>query len=318
MNPHITFPAAAIALAERTRFYDRAEAIAREGLESVDAYLERWRGLYPTQAERDRSADFLRALMRDALGWVFFQSDRIEEAEAELLASYELNPASWLNLHHLGELYEYNGDRPSAERFYVQGMNVDTLAANPNQAALERLYERDRGSLQGFDQYLETIAAADAESRHEEILGSKLEELRAAPSFELATLKGGTIDLDNLRGRIVVINYWGLWCYWCLAEMEDVEALHRRYADDPDVVILTINNDSDIEEVIEWMTGREFTFPVLRDDGYVGGAGINAFPTTWFLDTEGRIVFEKTGWSQEVAQEFSWRVEAIREGSPPQ
>ncbi len=63
------------------------------------------------------------------------------------------------------------------------------------------------------------------------------------------------------------------------------------------------------------MKKNGYDFAVLLDDGYVGKANVHAFPTTWFLDREGRKVFEKVGWSEKLLEEFSWRVEAIRGGS---
>jgi hypothetical protein len=94
--------------------------------------------------------------------------------------------------------------------------------------------------------------------------------------------------------------------------MPDLQKLHEKYASDPDVAILTIDNDQNPDDVPPWMKQKGFTFPVLLDDGYVTKVGITAFPTTWFLDREGRKVFEKVGWSEKLLEEFSWRIEAIR------
>ena len=60
------------------------------------------------------------------------------------------------------------------------------------------------------------------------------------------------------------------------------------------------------------MEKEGYTFPVLLDEGYVSDVKVRAFPTTWFVDPEGNICFEKMGWSEELAQEFGWRVEALR------
>jgi hypothetical protein len=94
--------------------------------------------------------------------------------------------------------------------------------------------------------------------------------------------------------------------------MPDLQKLHEKYAADPDVAILTIDNDQNPADVPPWMKEKGFTFPVLLDDGYVSKVAVHAFPTTWFLDREGRKVFEKVGWSEKLVEEFSWRVEAIR------
>lgn len=47
-------------------------------------------------------------------------------------------------------------------------------------------------------------------------------------------------------------------------------------------------------------------------DGYVNKAGIQGFPTTWFLNREGQIAFLKLGWTKELEEEFGWRIEALR------
>ena len=316
INPHIAYAAGAIALAERTSYYDRAEDVAKQGLVEGRKKVESQRAFYETQAEFDKSMDWMMALMHDALGWVYFQSDRIDDAEAELLTAYERNPEGFDNLHHLGQLYEYNGERPAAERYYVLGLNVDTPNANPNRAALETLYEHDRGSLEGFDAYLARIADSDAQARHAEILASRIENPEPPPPFELETLDGETVELDDLRGKIVVVNFWGIWCYWCVIELPELQQLHERYAGDPNVVVLTINNDPNPDQVPAWMEENGYTFPVVLDDGYVNsGAKIDVFPTTWFLDPDGRIAFSKSSWSQDLLQEYSWRVEAIRDGT---
>ena len=60
------------------------------------------------------------------------------------------------------------------------------------------------------------------------------------------------------------------------------------------------------------MDRKGFSFPVLLDDGYVGKVGVHGFPTTWFVDSQGRVSFQKEGWSEALLEEFSWRVEALR------
>lgn len=81
------------------------------------------------------------------------------------------------------------------------------------------------------------------------------------------------------------------------------------------MAILTINNDRNPHEVEPWMKEHNDTFPILLDDGFVSATGVRAFPTTWFLDPQGNKVFEKIGWSEKRVEEFSWRIDAIKEAS---
>ena len=96
--------------------------------------------------------------------------------------------------------------------------------------------------------------------------------------------------------------------------MPDFQKLHEKYRDDTGVLILTINNDRNANDAKKYMEEKKYTFPVLLDNGYVNEVGVHAFPTTWFLDGEGKFVYVKRGWSEKLFEEFSWRIEAIREG----
>lgn len=139
----------------------------------------------------------------------------------------------------------------------------------------------------------------------------------AVPAFNLKNLTGTRVTLDSLKGKIVVVNYWGIWCGWCVQELPEYQKLHEKYAKNPDVVILTIDNDANPDDVPPWMAQKKYTFQVLIDDQYVNTVGIHAFPTTWFLDPQGRKVFEKVGWSEKLLEEFAWRIEAVRTASHP-
>jgi thiol-disulfide isomerase/thioredoxin len=116
-----------------------------------------------------------------------------------------------------------------------------------------------------------------------------------------------------MAGKILAINFWGTWCGPCVLEMPEFQKFHEEYRNDPDVVVLTINNDTNPDVVAPWMEKRGFDYVNLLDDGYVGRMGVQSFPTTWFVDREGRIAFIKEGWSESLAEEFSWRVEVLRE-----
>ena len=132
------------------------------------------------------------------------------------------------------------------------------------------------------------------------------------PKFKLKSLDGSQVSLDSLKGKIVVINFWGIWCTQCLREMPELQKLHEKYAGDPGVAVLTINTDEKPADVPLWMKEHGYTFPVLLENGYITKARIEVFPTSWFLDGEGRKVFEKVGFTEKLFDEFGSRVESMR------
>ena len=81
---------------------------------------------------------------------------------------------------------------------------------NPNDKALKVLYEQQFGSLDGYDTYLATAEERDRVRRKKEILEARFETPEPLEPFVLKTLDGDSLSTDELRGKIVAINVWGL------------------------------------------------------------------------------------------------------------
>ena len=315
-NPHITVVRGPIALAEHKTHMKEAERIARDGIEVLRKKVESQKSVYDGDGEYESQMNWMTAMGHDALGWVLFLQDRPDEAGKELLKSYDLDHNSRENLNHLGRFYELKGDVAKAEEYYVKGIAVQSTGTNPSAASLKSLYAKRNGSDAGYDAYLAKLKDADRDRRKERILAARLGTPAVVPSFSLKNLAGERVTLESLKGKAVVVNFWGIWCGWCVKEMPDFQKLHEKYGDSPDVVILTIDNDDNPDDVAPWMQQKKYSFPVLLDDGYVAQkAKITSFPTTWFLDRDGKKAFEKVGWSEQLLEEFSWRIEAIRQPS---
>jgi thiol-disulfide isomerase/thioredoxin len=311
-NPHITWVYTPIALADRKVHLADAERIARDGIEVLRKKIESQRSVYKSQGEYDRAVGWATARGHDALGWVLFTEGRVDEAEKALLQSYELDHASRQNLDHLGRFYLARNDESKAEEFFVKGLSVQAPGTNPCETSLRSLYEKRRGSLDGIDAYFTKLREVDRDKRKERILAERIASPETLTTFNLKTLDGKRVSLDSLTGKIAVINFWGIWCGWCVQELPEYQKLYEKYASDPDVEILTIDNDANPDDVKPWMAQKKYAFPVLIDDGYVNKVGLHSFPTTWFVDMQGRKVYEKVGWSEKLLEEFSWRIEAVR------
>jgi thiol-disulfide isomerase/thioredoxin len=296
-----------------------------EAKKKIDEQKER--GLYETDGEYEQAVSWYTSIMYDALGWVFFKEGRFAEAEVELLHAYELYHESPTVSHHLGQLYQagYEGIGEGeealaradslwrmAENYYLKGTMAQAPGENPNREALEALYMERHGSDDGFEEYLADALDSDRATRRAEILDERIAEPEAMAPFDLRDLSGARMASAEILGKVIVINFWGTWCGPCVQEMPDYQELFDKYQGDEGVAILTINNDANPDVVKTWMDRKSFSFPVLLDDGYVGREGVHGFPTTWFVDSQGRVSFEKVGWSEALLEEFSWRVEALR------
>lgn len=336
INTHITHAMAPIVLAEETDHDARALELVREGFGRMTEGAFESRDFYDSEGEFDEAARRRLGIMYDALGWVHYQMGREDAAEHVLIKASQIRKDQRDALYHLGRLYEDRYDRAAsdaelddpavrdeyyalAEEHYIRGVAVQGMGENPNDAALEALYEKRYGSLDGFEVYIADVEERDRQRRMKTVLDARLEEPRGLPAFELATLSGEDWSSTDLAGRVAVVNFWGVWCGPCVAEMPDIQAFHARYEGDPDVVFFTINNDQNPDKAREYMAEEGFTFPVLIDDGYLNDASMHTFPTTWFIGRDGAIHYVKEGWSEALVEEFSWRVEDLKDdvAGPP-
>lgn len=315
INPHLVYAGGAIALADRGTHLDEAARLAREGVGAGRRKIENQRASYADIGEFARALDWMTAMMVNAQGWVHFRAGNLADARRDLLRSLDLDPRSMRTLFHLGRFHEAAGRLDSAEAYYIRGAMVAGLGINDNRAALRALYRRRTGSLEGYENYYATIRDRDRERRRTTVAAELRSRRDSLPPFALATLAGAGVRSDTLAGRVTVINFWGKWCGPCVAEMPELQRFWRQVAADTTVRMLTINNDGNLDELRQWMARHRYDMPVLVDSGYAARSNVHLYPTTWFLDRSGRIAFVKEGWSEELAEEFGWRVDLLRRES---
>lgn len=119
-----------------------------------------------------------------------------------------------------------------------------------------------------------------------------------APQFELQTLAAAdrTLTLDDLLGKPTVMSFWTTWCPYCLRQTPVLVAGAGRYAG-RGVQFVGIDVSEKVEAVAAYADQHAIAYPVLLDtDGQAAGAyGVDGYPTTYFLDADGRIVAHQIG-----------------------
>ncbi|NSW91615.1 MAG: TlpA family protein disulfide reductase [Firmicutes bacterium] len=115
------------------------------------------------------------------------------------------------------------------------------------------------------------------------------EEKIAAPDFELEDLEGNKVKLSEYKGKIVILNFWALWCPYCIKEMPDLDRVNKKLLEGDDAVILTVNLQDSIDKVKDYIRENGFSIPVLMDtDGNVGNMyNVTGIPITYIIDKEG-------------------------------
>jgi thiol-disulfide isomerase/thioredoxin len=117
-----------------------------------------------------------------------------------------------------------------------------------------------------------------------------------APEFKLPGLDGQPLTLANARGKVILLNFWATWCGPCRAEIPDLVELQERYKDRLQIIGLIVDDDDTdaIKKFVE-EAGVNYPVAVATPEVRIKYGGIPALPTSFVLDTEGRIVQKHTG-----------------------
>lgn len=145
------------------------------------------------------------------------------------------------------------------------------------------------------DQATQAATAAVTEIGEPEVTTSQTLEMPEVPDFELEANNGEKVTLSELRGKVVVLNFWATWCGYCTEEMPDFQKLHDELKDSEDVVLLMLNQTDGQRETREvadaFLIDNDYDFLNLYDPGDVGYGifGLQGLPATVVIDAQGRL-----------------------------
>jgi peroxiredoxin len=113
---------------------------------------------------------------------------------------------------------------------------------------------------------------------------------RDAPNFSLEQLNGASITLSDLRGKGVVLNFWGTWCGPCKQEMPALQKQYEAYKD-KGLVVVGVNIGESPITVEPFVKQFGVTFPILldRESQITKLYRIGPIPTTFFIDPDGEV-----------------------------
>ncbi|WP_316750431.1 TlpA disulfide reductase family protein [Pedobacter gandavensis] len=147
------------------------------------------------------------------------------------------------------------------------------------------------------------LFAPDTSIEHRKAMETEQPASLAGIKFKDAA--GKELDLGDLKGKVIFINFWATWCPPCLAEMPSVNKLYEQFKTDPDVVFIMVDADSDFPKAKKYMDRKGYQMPVFAVASRIPQqlfAG--SLPTTVVLDKHGRISYHEVGAADYANKKF--------------
>lgn len=121
---------------------------------------------------------------------------------------------------------------------------------------------------------------------------------QAAPKVTFTSLTGEKINLQALRGKVVMVNFWATTCPFCVHEMPQMMETYRQFQPQGLQFVAVAMSYDRPDYVVNYATTRQLPFPVALDtQGELAHAfgDVNATPTTFLIDKSGRIIARYQG-----------------------
>lgn len=189
-----------------------------------------------------------------------------------------------------------------AERFLKEGQGTDAMRER-----LKSLYNA-KGLNVPFETYIVNLEKAAKEKELAELAKQMINT--PAPTFSLLNMKGERVNLADLKGKIVILDYWATWCGPCIASFPGMQKAVNKYADNSNVVFLFVNTrqtETNREELVKkFIADKKYTFNVLYDTKskenpnkfeLIDKYDVPGIPTKFIIDGKGNIRFKIVGFS---------------------
>ncbi len=187
---------------------------------------------------------------------------------------------------------------------------------------LKKNYISVNKSENGYDSYLASLKDVKLDSALENKVRKSMIK-KAVPGFNVKSNQGKMVKLSDLKGKVIVLDFWASWCAPCKAAFPGMKMAVEKYKNDKDVVFYFVDTQERIKDyeayVTKYLKDNNYDFNVLFDANanFSKSFGVGAIPHKMVIDKDGMLRFSEVGYMgspSELVDEISMMVELARKG----
>lgn len=200
--------------------------------------------------------------------------------------------------------------------FFIEGKTSPVL-----KETLHKSFIAGGNAATGYEQYYNDLVKEYKVNLKKEILHKLIS--KEAPAFALKDLSGNMVSLNDLKGKVAIIDFWATWCGPCRASFPAMQTVINNYKDDADVRFLFIDcfekkpHDIMLRNASEFINKNHYSFQVLldSDDIAINDYTVSVIPAKFVIDPAGKIRFKTTdfdGSSEKLIDELTATIEILK------
>ena len=232
-----------------------------------------------------------------------------ENAAAKMIANAQSDQQTALAHYQAGILLRSKGEDKHKDEIFAQAHEEfsKAIAAYANFPSayfadgqiLARL-KQDAEAKERFEKFI-TLRPANDPLRQRAVRyinDPDLARARMAPAFAVTTTDGQRVSLDELQGKVVLLDFWATWCGPCREALPHMKELVKKFQGQP-LVVLSISLDDDEQKWKDFVAKNEMTWLQYCDGGFKGEVarlfGVQAIPQTFTIDSDGILQDQHIG-----------------------